>query len=66
MPQITFIINKEKTFLGHKSLNDRSTLLLAASASGDCTVKPMLIYQPEKPEIYGSLIARLGHKNKIK
>lgn len=45
MTSNAIIINEEKTFLGYKAMNDRLTLILAASTSGDCEVKPILIYQ---------------------
>ncbi|XP_064094339.1 tigger transposable element-derived protein 1-like [Macrobrachium nipponense] len=44
MPRRTFIMAEEKRLPGHKPMKDRLTLALYANASGDCKVKPLLVY----------------------
>ncbi|XP_070613955.1 tigger transposable element-derived protein 1-like [Erythrolamprus reginae] len=47
MPRRTFITAEEKSLPGHKPMKDRLTLALCANASGDCKVKPLLVYHSE-------------------
>ncbi|XP_008104049.2 tigger transposable element-derived protein 1 [Anolis carolinensis] len=43
MPRRTFIMAEEKS----KPIKDRLTLALCANASGDCKIKPLLVYHSE-------------------
>ncbi|XP_068250614.1 tigger transposable element-derived protein 1-like [Palaemon carinicauda] len=52
MPRRTFITAEEKTVPGHKPMKDRLTLLLCANASGDCKIKPLLVYHSENPRAF--------------
>ncbi|KAI5614410.1 hypothetical protein C0J50_8997, partial [Silurus asotus] len=52
MPNRTFITKEEKSMPGHKPMKDRLTLLLCANASGDCKVKPLLVYHSENPRAF--------------
>ncbi|GFX59500.1 tigger transposable element-derived protein 1 [Trichonephila clavipes] len=49
MPNRTYIKIDEKSVPGHKPMKDRLTLLLEANASGDMTLKPLLIFHSENP-----------------
>ncbi|KAI1888220.1 hypothetical protein AGOR_G00182770 [Albula goreensis] len=49
MPSRTYISKAEHTAPGFKAANDRVNLLLCANASGDCMVKPMLVYRSLNP-----------------
>lgn len=33
-------------------MTDRLTVLLSANASGDCKMKPQLVYHPENPHVF--------------
>ncbi|XP_064089258.1 tigger transposable element-derived protein 1-like [Macrobrachium nipponense] len=46
MPRRTYI-TAEKMMPGHKPMKDRLTLALCANASGDCNVKPLLVYHSD-------------------
>nr|XP_061785480.1 tigger transposable element-derived protein 1-like [Nerophis lumbriciformis]XP_061785481.1 tigger transposable element-derived protein 1-like [Nerophis lumbriciformis] len=52
MPKKTYITREEKSLPGHKPMKDRLTLLLCANASGDCKVKPLLVYHSETPRAF--------------
>ncbi|XP_066444151.1 E3 ubiquitin-protein ligase ZFP91 isoform X1 [Eleutherodactylus coqui] len=52
MPKRTFITQEEKALPGHKPIKDRLTLLLCGNASGDCKVKPLLVYHSEAPRAF--------------
>ncbi|XP_070592841.1 tigger transposable element-derived protein 1-like [Erythrolamprus reginae] len=52
MPRRTFITAEEKSLPGHKPMKDRLTLALCANASGDCKVKPLLVYHSENPRAF--------------
>ncbi|XP_023238521.1 tigger transposable element-derived protein 1-like isoform X3 [Centruroides sculpturatus] len=52
MPKRTFITKEEKAILGHKPMKDRLTLLLCGNASGDCKIKPLLVYHTENPHVF--------------
>ena len=54
MPRRTFITAEEKKLPGHKPMKDRLTLALCANASGDCKVKPLLVYHSENPRAFKS------------
>ena len=47
MPERTYIMREEKSSPGFKAYNDRFTLLLEASLTGDCKLKPVLVYHAE-------------------
>ncbi|XP_066978517.1 tigger transposable element-derived protein 1-like isoform X3 [Macrobrachium rosenbergii] len=49
MPKRTYITQEEKALPGHKPIKDRLTLLLCGNASGDCKIKPLLVYHSENP-----------------
>ncbi|XP_064090792.1 tigger transposable element-derived protein 1-like [Macrobrachium nipponense] len=51
MPWRTYI-TAEKMMPGHKPMKDRLTLALCANASGDCKVKPLLVYHSENPRAF--------------
>uniref|UniRef100_UPI0035902AD7 tigger transposable element-derived protein 1-like n=1 Tax=Myxine glutinosa TaxID=7769 RepID=UPI0035902AD7 len=52
MPRRTYIMKEEKSVPGHKPMKDRLTLLLCANASGDCKIKPLLVYHSENPRVF--------------
>ena len=52
LPNRTYITKEEKTMPGHKPMKDRLTLLLCANASGDCKIKPLLVYHSENPRAF--------------
>ncbi|XP_068613843.1 tigger transposable element-derived protein 1-like [Brachionichthys hirsutus] len=52
MPRRTFITMEEKKMPGHKPMKDRLTLALCANASGDCKIKPLLVYHSENPRAF--------------
>ncbi|KAM3922941.1 tigger transposable element-derived protein 1-like [Leptodactylus fuscus] len=52
MPRRTYITAEEKHMPGHKPMKDRLTLALCANASGDCKVKPLLVYHSENPRAF--------------
>ncbi|GIX71615.1 tigger transposable element-derived protein 1 [Caerostris darwini] len=54
MPNRTYITAEEKMMPGHKPMKDRLTLALCANASGDCTIKPLLVYHSENPRAFKS------------
>ncbi|XP_064109958.1 tigger transposable element-derived protein 1-like [Macrobrachium nipponense] len=47
MPCRTYITEEEKKLPRHKPMKDRLTLALCSNASGDCKVKPLLMYHSE-------------------
>jgi hypothetical protein len=48
MPNRTYITQEDKALAGHKpKKKDRLTLLFCGNASGDCKLKPLLIYHSE-------------------
>ena len=49
MPSRTFISKNEKKAPGFKAAKDRLTLMFCGNASGDCFVKPMLLYRSLNP-----------------
>ncbi|KAL4009339.1 hypothetical protein ACER0C_003191 [Sarotherodon galilaeus] len=52
MPRRTYITMEEIKMPGHKPMKDRLTLALCANASGDCKVKPLLVYHSENPRAF--------------
>ena len=52
MPRRTYITAEEKKLPGHKPMKDRLTLALCSNASGDCKVKPLLVYHSETPRAF--------------
>lgn len=52
MPSKTYITKEEKALPGHKPMEDRLTLLLCGNASGDCKVKPLLVYHSDNPGVF--------------
>ena len=51
MPNTTYITNEEKFMPGHKPMKDRITILIIANVSGDCQIKPIVIYHSNNPKI---------------
>ncbi|XP_056646093.1 tigger transposable element-derived protein 1-like [Diorhabda sublineata] len=45
MPNKTFSSKSEKSAPGFKAAKDRVTLLLCSNASGDCVIKPLMLYR---------------------
>ncbi|XP_059549399.1 tigger transposable element-derived protein 1 isoform X1 [Myotis daubentonii] len=54
MPRRTYITAEEKRLPGHQPMKDRLTLALCANASGDCKIKPLLVYHSENPRAFKS------------
>ncbi|UYV77858.1 hypothetical protein LAZ67_15002604 [Cordylochernes scorpioides] len=54
MPNRTYITAEEKMMPGHKPMKDRLTLALCPNASGDCKIKPLLVYHSENPRAFKS------------
>ncbi|GIY25674.1 tigger transposable element-derived protein 1 [Caerostris darwini] len=54
MPNRRYITAEEKMMPGHKPMKDRLTLALCANASGDCKIKPLLVYHSENPRAFKS------------
>ncbi|XP_028678623.1 tigger transposable element-derived protein 1-like [Erpetoichthys calabaricus] len=54
MPRRTSITAEEKRMPGHKPMKDRLTLALRANASGDCKIKPLIVYHSENPKAFKS------------
>ncbi|XP_019721512.1 tigger transposable element-derived protein 1-like [Hippocampus comes] len=54
MPKRTSLTKEEKARPGHKPMKDKFTLLLCANASGDCQLKPLLVYHSENPRAFKS------------
>ncbi|GFT22739.1 tigger transposable element-derived protein 1 [Nephila pilipes] len=54
MPNRTYITAEEKMMPGHKPMKDRLTLALCANESGDCKIKPLLVYHSENPRAFKS------------
>ncbi|XP_069172253.1 tigger transposable element-derived protein 1-like [Procambarus clarkii] len=52
MTKRTYITQEEQSLPGHKPMKDRLTLVLCANASGDCKVKPLLVYHSENPRVF--------------
>lgn len=50
MPTMTYITSEEKRIQGDKHMKDRLTLALCAKATGDCKIKPLLVYHSETPD----------------
>ncbi|XP_069156566.1 tigger transposable element-derived protein 1-like [Procambarus clarkii] len=55
LPKRTYITQEEQSLPGHKPMKDRLTLVLCANASGDCKVKPLLVYHSENPRVFKAL-----------
>ncbi|XP_042229139.1 uncharacterized protein LOC121871081 isoform X2 [Homarus americanus] len=51
-PKSTFISKKEKQAKGVKMAKDRFSVLLTCNASGDCLMKPLVIYKYKRPRAY--------------
>ncbi|GBM31497.1 hypothetical protein AVEN_141195-1 [Araneus ventricosus] len=47
MPKRMFVTQEEKALQGHKPMKNSLTLLFCVNASGDCNVKPLLLYNSE-------------------
>jgi hypothetical protein len=58
LPNQSYITQEEMKLPGHKPMKDRLTLLLAANASGDFKLKPLLIYHSENPRCFGKKIIK--------
>ncbi|GLV33476.1 hypothetical protein CBL_20213 [Carabus blaptoides fortunei] len=52
MPNRTYITQEDKALPVHKPMKDRLTLLFCGNASGDCKLKPLLIYHSENPRAF--------------
>jgi len=67
MPRRTYITKEVTTLPGHKPIKDQLTLLFCANASGDCKVKPLLVYHLENPRAFKSIrkncLGILWHSN---
>ncbi|KAI5612034.1 hypothetical protein C0J50_0702, partial [Silurus asotus] len=59
MPNQTYITKEEKSLPGHKPMKDKMALLFCANASGDCKLKPLLVYHSENPRAF-----KKNHVNK--
>jgi hypothetical protein len=51
-PNRTYITQEEKALARHKPMKARLTLLFCGNASGDCKLKPLLIYHSENPRAF--------------
>ena len=49
MPERTYIAKEDKVSPGFKAFKDRFTLLLGANLTGDCKLKPVMVYHSENP-----------------
>ena len=49
MPERTYIAKEEKVAPGFKAFKDRFTLLFGANLTGDCKLKPVMVYHSENP-----------------
>ena len=49
MPERTYIAKEDKVAPGFKAFKDRFTLLLGANLTGDCKLKPVMVYHSENP-----------------
>ena len=49
MPEHTYITKEEKSAPGFKALKDCFTLLLGVNLTGDCKLKPVLVYHAKNP-----------------
>ena len=52
VPNRTYVTKEEKSMPGHKPMKDRMTILVCANDSGDCKIKPMVIYHSVNPRIF--------------
>ena len=55
MPHRTYIMKEDTTLPGHKPMKDQLTLLFCANVSGDCKVKPLLVYHSENPRAFKTI-----------
>ena len=51
MPNRTYITKEEKSMPARKPMKDRNTMIVCDNASGDCKIKPMVIYHSVNPRI---------------
>ncbi|GBM71560.1 hypothetical protein AVEN_123669-1 [Araneus ventricosus] len=57
MPNTMFITQEEKALQGHNTLKNGLTLFfVCGDVSGDCKVKPLLVYHSKTPSVYNELI----------
>ena len=59
MPDRTYISIAKKSASGSKAVKDRFTLMFGANAEGDLKLKPLMIYQSEKPRALNSYYNQL-------
>ena len=52
MPTKTYLAKKESSQPGYKVAKDRLTLLFGGNATGDCKLKPLLIYRSLNPRAF--------------
>ena len=52
MPNRSNITAKDEMTPGHKPMKSRLTLALCANASGDCKIKPLLLYHSKNPRAF--------------
>ncbi|KAI9581856.1 hypothetical protein GQX74_010173 [Glossina fuscipes] len=62
-PNKTFISKGEKSAPGFKAAKDRVTLMLCSNASGDCVIKPLMLYRSKNPTDRLHVIAGLYNGN---
>ncbi|XP_068226561.1 tigger transposable element-derived protein 1-like [Palaemon carinicauda] len=55
MPSRTYISREEKSMPGYKAAKDRLTSMLGANASGDCKLKPLLVYRAANPRAFKNI-----------
>ncbi|XP_044308814.1 tigger transposable element-derived protein 1-like [Varanus komodoensis] len=63
VPRGACVTDEEEAVPGPRPMEDRLTLLLCGNASGDCKVKPLLVYHSENPRVlrkHGVMKTRLG------
>ncbi|XP_067141805.1 tigger transposable element-derived protein 1-like isoform X2 [Centruroides vittatus] len=52
LPGRAYITKEEKATPGYKPMKDRLSLLICGNASGDCKIKPLLVYHSDNPHVF--------------